>query len=147
MVPMPETQRRASKKEETKGKGLEGSKGKRKSRHKVRIGACFHGGRTIIQSIRTIVWTTETICRYRSTICGYRCCFNCRRFETFSANSGTIEVAGETFLEYKGKGSCLVSSISRWHNFSGQADKRLMETMCMLKILEMLHIRSFYIDC
>src|SRR5258705_5880243 len=30
------------------------------------------------------------------------------RFETFSANSGTIEVAGETFLEYKGKGSCLV---------------------------------------
>src|SRR5258706_15012312 len=30
------------------------------------------------------------------------------RFETFSANTGTIEVAGETFLEYKGKGSCLV---------------------------------------
>ena len=28
------------------------------------------------------------------------------RFETFSAHSGTIEVAGETFLEYKGKGSC-----------------------------------------
>src|SRR5258706_12788580 len=85
---MPETQRRASKKEEAKrkGKGSEGSKGKRKSRqrYKVRIGACFHGGRTIIQSIRTIVWTTETvcrfksiICRYRSTICGYRCCFNC----------------------------------------------------------------------
>src|SRR5258706_15309538 len=30
------------------------------------------------------------------------------RFETFSANIRTIEVAGETFLEYKGKGSCLV---------------------------------------
>src|SRR5258705_11051611 len=30
------------------------------------------------------------------------------RFETFSVNTGTIEVAGETFLEYKGKGSCLV---------------------------------------
>ena len=30
------------------------------------------------------------------------------RFETFSAYSGTIEVAGKTFLEYKGKGSCLV---------------------------------------
>src|SRR5258705_2177818 len=30
------------------------------------------------------------------------------RFETFSANTGTIEVASETFLEYKGKGSCLV---------------------------------------
>src|SRR5258706_1716510 len=30
------------------------------------------------------------------------------RFGTFSANSGTIEVAGETFLEYKGKGSCLL---------------------------------------
>ena len=29
------------------------------------------------------------------------------RFETFSAHFGTIEVAGETFLEYKGKGSCL----------------------------------------
>src|SRR5258706_11835602 len=98
---MPKTQRRVSKKEEAKGKGKgsEGSKGKRKSRqrYKVRIGACFHGGRTIIQSIRTIVWTTaiiqsirtivwttetvcrfkSTICRYRSTICGYRCCFNC----------------------------------------------------------------------
>src|SRR5258705_10286654 len=80
VVPMPKTQRRASQKEETKGKGSEGSKGKRKSRqrHKARIGACFHGGRTIIQSIRTIVWTTATICRYRSTICKYRCCFNCR---------------------------------------------------------------------
>ena len=33
---------------------------------------------------------------------------NLGRFETFSANTGTIEVAGETFLEYKGKGSCLV---------------------------------------
>src|SRR5258705_1649467 len=30
------------------------------------------------------------------------------RFETFSANTGTIEVAGDIFLEYKGKGSCLV---------------------------------------
>src|SRR5258705_4460586 len=30
------------------------------------------------------------------------------RFETFLAITGTIEVAGETFLEYKGKGSCLV---------------------------------------
>src|SRR5258706_5742122 len=30
------------------------------------------------------------------------------RCETFSANTGSIEVAGETFLEYKGKGSCLV---------------------------------------
>ena len=30
------------------------------------------------------------------------------RFETFSAYSGTIEVAGETFLEYKGKSSYLV---------------------------------------
>ena len=30
------------------------------------------------------------------------------RFETFSAHSGTIEVADETFLKYKGKGSCLV---------------------------------------
>ena len=30
------------------------------------------------------------------------------RFETFSAHFGTIEVAGETFLEYKGKGSCLI---------------------------------------
>src|SRR5258705_11941452 len=82
VVPMPKTQRRASKKEEAKGKGSEGSKGKRKSRqrHKARIGACFYGGRTIIQSIRTIVWTTATICRYRSTICicEYRCCFNCR---------------------------------------------------------------------
>src|SRR5258705_7639468 len=29
-------------------------------------------------------------------------------FETFSANTRTIEVAGEIFLEYKGKGSCLV---------------------------------------
>src|SRR5258706_6841155 len=27
---------------------------------------------------------------------------------TFSANTGTIEVAGKTFLEYKEKGSCLV---------------------------------------
>src|SRR5258706_6263666 len=86
VVPMPKTQRRASKKEEAKGKGSEGSKGKRKSRqrYKVRIGACFHRGTiAIIQSIRTIVWTTvcrfkSTICRYRSTICGYRCCFNCR---------------------------------------------------------------------
>ena len=33
------------------------------------------------------------------------------RFETFSAHSGTIEVAGETFLEYKGKGSCLVYAL------------------------------------
>src|SRR5258706_181715 len=90
---MPKTQRRASKKEEAKGKGSEGSKGKRKSRqrHKARISACFHGGRTIIQSIRTIiwttaiiqsirtiVWTTAIICQYRSTICRYRCYFNCR---------------------------------------------------------------------
>src|SRR5258705_6269380 len=33
------------------------------------------------------------------------------RFETFLANTGTIEVAGETFLEYKGKGSCLVDPL------------------------------------
>src|SRR5258705_2223804 len=92
VVLMPKTQRRASKKEE-EGKGSEGSKGKRKSRqrYKARIGTCFHGGRTIIQSIRTIVWitaiiqsirtivwTTATICRYRSTICKYRYYFNCR---------------------------------------------------------------------
>ena len=30
------------------------------------------------------------------------------RFETFSVHSGTIEVAGEICLEYKGKGSCLI---------------------------------------
>ena len=30
------------------------------------------------------------------------------RFETFSVHSGTIEVAGETFLEHKAKGSYLV---------------------------------------
>ena len=30
------------------------------------------------------------------------------RFETFSVHSGTIEVTGKTFLEYKGKGSYLI---------------------------------------
>ena len=33
---------------------------------------------------------------------------NLGRFKTFSANTGTIEVSGETFLVYKGKGLCLV---------------------------------------
>ena len=34
--------------------------------------------------------------------------FDLGRFETFLANTRTIEVAGGTLLEYKGKGSCLV---------------------------------------
>ena len=29
-------------------------------------------------------------------------------FETFSVHSGTIELAGKTFMDYKGKGSCLI---------------------------------------
>ena len=33
---------------------------------------------------------------------------NLGRFETFSVHFGTIEVASKTFLEYKGKGSCLI---------------------------------------
>ena len=33
---------------------------------------------------------------------------NLSRFKTFSANTRTIEVASETFLEYKEKGLCLV---------------------------------------
>src|SRR5258706_9830094 len=74
---MLKTQRRASKKEEAKGKGSEESKGKRKSRqrYKAQIGTCFHRVRTT----ETICRYRSTICRYRSTICGYRCRFNCHK--------------------------------------------------------------------
>ena len=98
--------------------------------------------------------------------------FDLGRFETFLVNTRTIEVAGETFFEYKGKGSCLVyplyldgtTSVVRLLNvlYVPTLDHNLIlwnvlqnRFLCLMggnylyviKILKLFHSHSFYMDC